>query len=222
MREGRPSPTPLALLEEPPAAGEADYFPLLRAANPKLLSAKAVFLFHPGMLFGSRERWWGNPAPRPTPHEGVDLWLWEDDEGRASILPATFRVPAPLPGVVARLLPDFLGLTVCLRHAAGQGEACLYSLLGHLRPQDHLREGSRVAAGDVLGTLAAPLQPTRVPPHLHLTLACLPPARETELLDWGVLGRHPAVHLLDPLPWLRLPHRLTGELPLPRESRDLP
>jgi hypothetical protein len=220
MREPHPSPIPLALLAEPPAAGEAGYFPLLHRANPEILPARAVFLFHPGMLFGSRERWWGNPAPRPTPHEGLDLWLWEDDAGQPSTLPVTFRVPAPLPGRVARLLPDFLGLTVCLRHERGQGEACLYSLLGHLRPRDDLREGSRVAAGDLLGTLAAPHKPTRVPPHLHLTLACLPPAQEGELLDWGVLGRHPAVRLVDPLPWLRLPHRLTGELPL--ESRGMP
>lgn len=216
------SPIRPALLEEALAGGEAGYFPLLQAANPELLPARSVFLFHPGMLFGSRERWWGNPAPRPTPHEGLDLWLWEDDAGEPSILPDAFRVPTPLPGVVARLLPDFLGQTVCLRHEVKQGEACLYSLLGHLRPRDDLREGSRVAAGDLLGTLASPPKPTRVPPHLHLTLAFLPPAREAELLDWGLLGRHPAVRLVDPLPRLRLPHRLIGELPLPPESRGMP
>lgn len=222
MCDCRPSPPPLALRAEPSAGGEAGYLPLLQRANPEILPSGAVFLFHPGMLFGSRERWWGNPAPRPTPHEGLDLWRWEDEAAQVYTLPVTFRVPALLPGVVARLIPDFLGLTVCLRHEPGQGEACLYSLLGHLRPRHDLRQGSPVAAGDVLGTLAAPPRPTRVPPHLHLTLACLPPAREAELLDWGVLGRHPAVQLVDPLPWFRLPHRLTREVPLPLESRVMP
>lgn len=222
MRDCRPSPPPPALRAEPPARGEAGSLPLLQRANPEILPSGVVFLFHPGMLFGSRERWWGNPAPRPTPHEGLDVWLWEDDAGLVSHLPVTFRVPALLPGVVARLIPDFLGLTVCLRHELGQDEACLYSLLGHLRPPDVLEEGSRVAAGDIVGTLAAPSRPTRVPPHLHLTLACLPPAREAELLDWKVLGRHPAVHLVDPLPWLRLPHRLTWELSLTMGRRGQP
>lgn len=222
MSDRHLAPFPVVPPGEPLTGEGGGYFPLLVAANPECLPAGAVFVLHPGMLFGSRERWWGNPAPRPTPHEGLDLCLWGDDAGRISRLPDTFRVPAPLPGVVARLLPDFLGLTVCLRHGVEQGGACLYSLLGHLRPPDDLREGSRVAAGDVLGTLAAPPKPTRVPPHLHLTLAFLAPAQETELLDWGVLGRHEAVRLVDPLPWLRLPHRLTRELPPVLELRGLP
>ncbi len=216
------SPSPPASGEEPPAGTQGGYLPLLQAANPELQTSPMTFLFHPGMLFGSRERWWGNPAPRPTLHEGLDLWLWEDVAGRAHPLPADFRVPAPLSGGVARLLPDFLGQTVCLRHELRRGDTRLYSLLGHLRPRTGLKAGTRVAAGEVLGTLAAPSRPTRVPAHLHLTLAWLPPAREAELLDWGVLGRHPAVHLVDPLPWLRLPHRLTWELPLTLGRRGRP
>ena len=208
--QGHAAPRP-RLPRPVPGAG---YLPHLQAANPELLGAEIVLVFHPGMLFGSRERWWGDPRPRPTPHEGLDLWCVADAAGREQSLPLSFRVPAAFPGVVVRLLPDFLGLTVCLRHERREEGACLYSLLGHLRPRPGLGAGTAVAAGEILGTLAAPAKPTRVPPHLHLTLALLPPAQEAECLNWEILGRHPGVRLVDPLPVLGLPYRVSRALRL--------
>ncbi len=185
----------------------------LLAANPDTLTGFAAWVLHPGMLFGAREQWWGRPGARATPHEGLDLGCYEDAAGRLHWVPETLAVPAPLAGRVVRLAPDFLGTSIFLAHEGWSEPGRFYTALGHTRPRPSLRVGDQVAAGEVLARLAA--SRGRAPAHLHLTFAWLPPEASLDALDWRTLGRDPAVRLLDPLPCLSLPWRLTPALPLP-------
>jgi hypothetical protein len=204
---------------DPPLADA--FLPHLLATNPTRLSGFAVWVFHPGMLFGSREQWWGDPRPRPSPHEGLDLCWFQDTAGGLHRVPETLAVPAPLPGQLVRLAPDFLGTSIFFRHEIFSGPYQLYSALGHTRPMATLGVGDEVAAGDLIAHLAAARgRASRVPMHLHLTFAWLPLAASLECLDWRTLGRDPQVRLIDPLPLLSLPWRLHHSLPVIEESRE--
>lgn len=195
-----------------PLAGS--FLPHLLAANPAGLAGFAIWVLLPGMLFGSREQWWGQRQPRSAPHEGLDLFCYEDTAGSLHRVPETLAVPAPLAGRVVKLAADFLGTSIFLAHDLWSGLARLYSGLGHTLPAPTLRVGDEVAAGDLIAHLAAPGERSpRVPAHLHLTFAWLPPAASPESLDWRTLGGDPAVRLLDPLPLLALPHRVANSLP---------
>jgi len=40
------------------------------------------WIFCPGMLFHAVCKWWGDKGTRNTPHEGLDLFLYKDQQDR--------------------------------------------------------------------------------------------------------------------------------------------
>jgi murein DD-endopeptidase MepM/ murein hydrolase activator NlpD len=180
----------------------------LLAANQGQLAGFRRWVLKPGMLFGAGEQWWGERRRRPTPHEGLDLCCFEDATGRRQRLDSDTRIPATFAGRIIRITPDFLGKSVYLSHeifsAAGLK---LHTIYGHLQPRPALKVGREVAAGEIIGTIAAGPDRPKAPsaPHLHITLAWLPVPLAPERLDWPNLGRDPAITLIDPRPLLSLP-----------------
>jgi len=163
----------------------------------------AAWEFLPGMRFGDREAWWRDGGDRDFPHEGLDVGWYRTAGGGRLALGAGVRVPAPWPGEVVAVIPDFLGTSVFVAHAQRDGSGRrLHSVCGHLSPRSGLAPGSAVGEGDEIGTIAAPAGADRVPPHLHLTLALL--ARDTAgaTLGWPALRDPSRVLLLDPQPLL--------------------
>jgi hypothetical protein len=75
-----------------------------------------AWVFHPNMLFGAKQNWWGPKRPRPRPHEGIDLCLFRDGLDGIVLIGEGTRVPAMYDGVVAKIMPDFLGESIVLEH----------------------------------------------------------------------------------------------------------
>ncbi len=172
----------------------------LAALNQPQLAGFARWLFPPGTQFGAGELWWGARQRRPTPHEGVDLYMFQDVHGRARPVDATLRIPAAAAGVIALISDDFLGKSIFVRHAATDPHGRrLYTICGHTRPRAGLAAGTAVRAGEALGRLApGPGTANAPPPHLHLSVAWAPAAATAAQLAWPNLGRDPAITLLDP------------------------
>jgi murein DD-endopeptidase MepM/ murein hydrolase activator NlpD len=163
----------------------------------------AAWEFLPGMRFGEREAWWRGGAPRDVPHEGLDLAAYRNREGRrVAFLPGA-RVPVLWPGDVAAIVPDFLGASVFVAHARGDGQGRrLHTVYGHLSPRRGLAPGSMLAEGDEIGAIAdTAARRSSVPAHLHLTVAWIADTAPGRL-DWGVLHDPARTVLLDPLPLL--------------------
>jgi hypothetical protein len=177
------------------------FFELLLAANRPRLAGFKQWLFHPGMLFQSREQWWGQKKPRSTPHEGLDLCWFEDVAGSRQTLDQTTVIPAPFPGTVVKITPDFLGQSIFLTHALVPVPGRrLLTAFGHASPREGLTVGEKVAVGDILATVSAPAnRKASVPPHLHITLALIPDGLSPEQLAWKTIGTDPTITLLDPL-----------------------
>ncbi len=152
------------------------------------------------MLFEAHKKWWGDFGPRKTRHEGLDLVLYEDKNGGLQTLSSGTRVSAMYDGTVKLILQDFIGFSIFVAHQERSPEGwLLYSVYGHLKPNPNLQIGMRVQKEEVLGTIAKPRQESSLLAHLHLTLAWLNPALNTEELSWKALSSKQNAVLLDPL-----------------------
>jgi hypothetical protein len=160
-----------------------------------------AWVFHPDMLFGAKQNWWGSKKPRPRPHEGIDLCLFRDGHGRIVLVDESARVPAMYDGVVAKIMPDFLDRSIVLEHRLPEHrQGVSLTIYGHVVPEEGLAKGVPVRQGQVIASIALPKnRRSLVQPHLHLTIARSQKETFTETLDWEMIGDPERLQLLDPL-----------------------
>lgn len=66
------------------------------------------WVFCPGMLFGSPDKWWGDLGRRDFPHEGIDFCLYADRSRQIQRLGEQTRIPVMHTGVVGPCSPIIL------------------------------------------------------------------------------------------------------------------
>jgi hypothetical protein len=160
------------------------------------------WVFLPGMRFQAAEKWWGDRGRRAAPHEGLDLYSFEDATGRLKNVDRHTQIPAAFAGHLVKIHRDFLGKSIYMRHGmfAADGR-WLLSAFGHTIPRDSLQIGHYVDAGEIIGAVSGvAAKPTDLPPHLHLTFAWVPADFSPAQLTWKNLGADPGITLIDPLP----------------------
>jgi murein DD-endopeptidase MepM/ murein hydrolase activator NlpD len=173
----------------------------LVAHNRPRMAGFKRWVFHPGMLFQAKIEWWGDQGRRAAPHEGLDLYRFEDAAGRVHTVDQHTGIPAAFAGNVAKIHRDFLGQSIYLTHAifSDRGQRLL-SAFGHTVPRESLKIGSQVAEGEIIGTISGfPGKKTALAPHLHLTFAWVPVDLNPAQLTWKNLGSDPGITLIDPL-----------------------
>lgn len=158
------------------------------------------WVFHPAMLFRARNKWWGNQGRRSSPHEGLDLCLFRTKDGEVRRLGEDTKIPVMFDGVIVKVGDDFLGKSIYVRHSIGNGEGSqLHTVYGHTRPCEGMHPGQVLTEGDVLGPIATGKARSRIPSHLHISVAWIPESLDSEGLDWEVIGNPGLVALMDPL-----------------------
>jgi len=168
--------------------------------RPRMAGFKG-WVFHPGMRFQAREKWWGDQGSRAVPHEGLDLYSFETGGGRVKTVDRRTQIPAAFAGQVVKIEPDFLGKSIYIVHAIyADGGRQLLSAVGHTVPREGLQPGQAVAAGEIIAAVAGGSGPKPdLPPHLHLTFAWVPEDFRLDHLTWKNLGHDPGIRLIDPL-----------------------
>ncbi len=159
------------------------------------------WIFNSGMLFDSKERWWGDGGNRKRPHEGLDLSLFQDKSGRIYELDSTTKIPVIYDGEVAEIENDILGQSVFVRHNINDADQnWLYTIYGHTKPLDNVCIGRILVAGEVFANIAdASGNKTQAPPHLHISVIWIPESITQEGIDWKKISDNCAAVLLDPL-----------------------
>jgi murein DD-endopeptidase MepM/ murein hydrolase activator NlpD len=159
------------------------------------------WVFHPGMLFGSVEKWWGEGGARDNAHEGLDIALFRDGDWQIHRLEAGSLVPAMYGGEVVRVGQDYLGKSVFVCHEIDDGHGrTLHTIYAHIRPGDHIRRFVRVGTGDVVGGVADPgLRDRKAPAHVHITAAWIPGSLPPQRMTWRAIGALGPGALLNPL-----------------------
>ncbi len=159
------------------------------------------FIFFQGMLFGSTKKWWGTKGFRGSSHEGLDLCFFVSSRNENYRLDETIAVPMLYDGRVEHVTDDFLGKTVITRHSfPDDNELSLLSLYGHLNPDNNLKIGDEVKAGEIFARISGfENRPKALLPHLHISLAkphLLPPVNR---LEWNFLNKADRSVFIDPL-----------------------
>jgi murein DD-endopeptidase MepM/ murein hydrolase activator NlpD len=159
------------------------------------------WVFCPGMLFNSTDKWWGDQGKRDKPHEGLDLCLYRDREDTILRLGEKSKVPVIYDGTVVGIVDDFLGKSVIIEHLfSDYDNNRLCSIYGHTIPEDSLYVGKIVKQGDVIATLAdSNTSKTGIFPHLHISVGWTSKEISYDSLNWENIGDPNTVTLLDPL-----------------------
>ena len=173
------------------------------------------WVFRPGMLFNSPDKWWGDHGPRDFPHEGLDFCLYKNRVGRLRQIAAGTRIPVMHAGVVRALFTDYLGQAVILEHAdVLNGNEKLLAVYAHTKPEAGIRPGVFVKAGKIIATIAdTSRSKAKILPHLHVSFGRPSPQLVYEPFVWNRMRDPRQVELLDPqsaVDWpcqvMELPH----------------
>jgi murein DD-endopeptidase MepM/ murein hydrolase activator NlpD len=125
--------------------------------------------FQPGMVFASREKWWGEHGARHRHHEGVDFAAFLDGEEREQQITAGMLVPTLFSGQVVNIIEDLLGSTIIIDHAIrDQDGRVLHAFYAHLTPHRTISQGTEIDSEDILGAIAPG---SSCLAHLHISTA---------------------------------------------------
>ena len=178
------------------------YFHYLENCNECGAGGVQAWLFSPGMLFGSLEKWWPDTGCRPTAHEGLDICYFTDGLGRDLQFDSGVKIPVMTAGTVIAVCDDFLGRSVFVEHDQDR----LISVYAHIVPLRTINPGYKIREGEVIGNVADTTgRKNRMPAHLHVTIMKIPSGLSGEQLDWNFICRSGRVTLLDPLEMMVCP-----------------
>jgi murein DD-endopeptidase MepM/ murein hydrolase activator NlpD len=165
----------------------------------------AAWFFLPGMRFNSWDKWWGDFGKRQTPHEGLDLCLYTDQQNRLFSVGVNTKVPAMFHGVVVAVIDDFLGKSVVVEHDfSGALTKRFCTLYAHTVVRHGLAVGMAVRKGDVLATVADTTASTsKIPPHVHISAGFLENGASYGGLNWLDISQRRQMALFDPLALLQ-------------------
>lgn len=167
------------------------------------------WVFCPGMLFGSPDKWWGDRGLRDFPHEGIDFCLYADRSGRIHRLNEQTRIPVMHDGVVRAMFSDYLGQAIVIEHENEHDpNEKFLSVYAHTNPQDGIRAGVAVNEGDIIATIADTKQSkAKILPHLHFSLGLPSPALGYDPFVWNIMRDADRVTLLNPFDAIDWPCR---------------
>lgn len=160
-----------------------------------------AWLFCPGMLFQSPDKWWGDLGRRDFPHEGIDFCLYRDRHGRTRHLDRHTRIPVMHGGMVSATFADYLGRAVVLRHGRRTTDSePLITVYAHTTPLAHIRPGVWLEAGEIIGLVAdTRFSKAGIHPHLHFSLGAPGADLDDERFVWNDMRDPNRVRLIDPL-----------------------
>nr|NJM04837.1 M23 family metallopeptidase [Desulfobacula sp.] len=177
-----------------------EYLAALSGINGLGKGGPVQWLFHPGMLFSSRDKWWGDFGTRASAHEGIDITYYRTLSGEIRCFDDTLLVPAMADGRIINICNDFLGRTLVVdpEKEGSEGTRVIYTY-AHVLPQTRLGRGHGISRDEVVARVCDTRKNPQLPPHLHFS--CFEVRREVrpEDLNWSLFSRDPAVRGINPV-----------------------
>lgn len=191
-----------------------EFTQMLIEANQPRLNDLDLWIFHPGMLYESSDKWWGDFGTREFPHEGIDLCLFQDRTGQFRMLGPDTRIPVMHNGIIRAVFRDYLGQAIIVEHESDDlADGKFLTVYAHTKPLDSIHPGKQVKKGDIIATIAdTQHSKARILTHLHLSLAI--PASNLSYYNffWNIMRDPARITLINPLELLKLDYRvLDGE-----------
>lgn len=163
-----------------------------------------AWIFYPGMLFNDLCAWWGDRGVRLRAHEGIDFCFYRDTGGQDHSLREKTHIPMMYEGEIIRIEDDFLGKSIFVNHNIyDDRENRLHTIYGHTNPYSGVTIGKVLGEGELIATIAdTGKKTTKIPPHVHISVAWLPKSFPYERLGWKTMSDRSVVTLCDPLEFI--------------------
>ena len=155
------------------------------------------WMFYPGMLQDSPDKWWADFGQRHTCHEGIDICFYRKN-GIPGRLPPGARVPAMAAGTLLNIPQDLLGHTLVVSLDIPESrDTRTVMVYSHTVPAPGLTPGTPLETGQIIArTFDTRIKGARLLSHLHLSCIILPRDLPDQALDWTLFAdRSKGVHL---------------------------
>jgi hypothetical protein len=176
----------------------SQYLEALARANG--LGDKITWLFYPGMLLDSYDKWWDDFGTRPCAHEGIDVCFFKKGSGKITPLEPNANIPAMDDGIVLNRCQDFLGESLVIEHDKFHPLSSRVVLVySHLEIDKNLVPGCRVEKKQVIArTFDTRKKRSKLLSHLHLSYIELLGEMPLTDLNWELFPGREKVNLMNP------------------------
>ena len=177
-----------------------EYLATLSRVNGLGKGQAVQWLFYSGMLFSSRDKWWGDFGIRSSAHEGIDITYYRTLPEEVCCFDDAILVPAMEDGRVINICDDFLGstLVVDLEKEDLVGTRVIFAY-AHIQPESGLSAGQAIKKNEPIARVGNTRKNPQLPPHLHFS--CFEVEKEVlpETLDWTLFSKDRAVEGINPV-----------------------
>ncbi|MCP4022473.1 MAG: hypothetical protein GY729_11580, partial [Desulfobacteraceae bacterium] len=91
------------------------YLDAISNANGLQVKNNSGWLFYPGMLFGSSQKWWDDFGTRTSCHEGIDILFYQTFSNQIQHLDETTKIPAMEDGSILNICDDLIAQTIVIQ-----------------------------------------------------------------------------------------------------------
>ncbi|NOX33467.1 MAG: M23 family metallopeptidase [Deltaproteobacteria bacterium] len=163
-------------------------------------NSKVQWLFHPGMLFSSMDKWWKDFRPRQSAHEGIDITYYRRRPDELCCFGASIKVPAMDDGMILNICDDFLGKSLVVEHE----NSILFNTriifaYAHVMPEKGFKRGDIIQKEEVIARVGNTGKNPRLPPHLHFSCFEVPGHVKARDLNWELFSKSFDVNIIHPL-----------------------
>ncbi|MBU8849152.1 MAG: M23 family metallopeptidase [Desulfobacterales bacterium] len=162
---------------------------------------KVQWLFYCGMLFSSKDKWWGDFKFRHSAHEGIDITYFRTHLDEIRNFDDSIKVPAMDNGIVLNICDDFLGQTLVVEHENPLffNRRILF-VYAHIIPEKSLKIDRIIKKGEIIGRVCDTSKNPQLPPHLHFSCFEVLKKVQVEHLDWNLFSsENLEVNLVNPI-----------------------
>ncbi len=157
--------------------------------------------FHCGMLFLTKDKWWGDFKLRNSVHEGIDITYYKAASDSWRQLNEAILVPTMESGIVLNICDDFLGKTIVTQPflPMTNSDSRILLVYAHIEPWNDIQIDSIILEGCSIATLSHTKKNPQLPPHLHLSCFEVPKNIPAKELNWNLFSKSDVVRLIHPL-----------------------
>lgn len=163
-------------------------------------SRKIQWLFHCGMLFSSKDKWWGDFKLRHRPHEGIDITYYRTAQDKILCFDDAIKIPAMDGGIIVNICDDFLAQTLVVEHEnSTRFNRRILFVYAHIIPDKNLKVGHIIQKNEVIARVCDTYKNPQLPPHLHFSCFEVLKSVRPEHLNWNLFSKNHNVNLIHPV-----------------------
>lgn len=162
---------------------------------------KVEWLFHCGMLFSSKDKWWGDFKFRRSAHEGIDITYYKMCLNEIHCFDDSIKIPAMDGGIILNICDDFLGQTLVVEHKNSLlFDRRVLLAYAHIIPEKNLKIDQVVKKEQIIAQVCPTHKNPQLPPHLHLSCFEFLKKIQPNNLNWNLsFSENHDINLIHPI-----------------------